>query len=87
MSLLPQQLEGLDQLLASTVPADNPVKQIRAHFPGIAVSSCDASDMRGETPFRRSGAYDVFLVDTGSHCWNIIDDPQRASGIVIAPHN
>lgn len=87
MALSSQQIDGLAQLLAAAAPPANPVPQIRAGFPGLAVSRCDASDMRGETVFRRCGAYDVFLVDTSNHCWRIIDDPQQASGVVIAAHN
>lgn len=87
MPLSPQQIDGLGQLLGAAAAAANPVPQIRAGFPGLAVSRCDASDMRGETAFRRFGAYDVFLVDTSNHCWRIIDDPLQASGVVIAAHN
>lgn len=87
MPLSAQQLDGLNQLLLSITPENNPVTQIRASFPAISVSRCDASDMRGELPFRRAGEYDVFLVDTSNHCWRIIDDPQNASGIVIAAHS
>lgn len=87
MPLTPQQLDGLDQLLVPLAPAVNPVPLIRAGFPGLSVSRCDASDMRGETPYRRAGDYDVFLVDTASHCWRIVDDPQDAGGVVIAVHD
>jgi hypothetical protein len=87
MPLTPQQLDGIDALLASLAAGANPVPLIRAGFPGVAVSRCDASDMRGETPFRRVGQYDVFLVDSGSHCWRIVDDPQQAGGVVLAAIN
>lgn len=84
MPLSPQQLDGLDQLLLSIPPELNPVPQVRARFPDLAVSRCDASDMRGEAPFRRAGEYDVYLVDTSSHCWRVIDDPHSAGGVLIA---
>lgn len=84
MALSSEQLNGLENLLLSAAAGANPLPQIRAGFPGISVTRCDAEDMRGELPYRHSGGYDLFLVDTSSHCWRIIDDPQVASGVVIA---
>jgi hypothetical protein len=85
MALTPQQLDGIGQLLVSLAPDINPLPALRASLPGLAVSRCDASDMRGETAFRLAGAYQVFLVDTASHCWRMVDNPDHASGVVIAP--
>jgi hypothetical protein len=86
MALSPEQLSGVENLLQTREAGANPLPQIRAGFPGLLVTRCDAEDMRGEAPYRRSGAYDLFLVDTSNHCWRIIDDPQAASGVVIAAH-
>jgi hypothetical protein len=84
MTLSPEQLSGLERLLLAVDAGANPLPQIRAGFPGISVSRCDADDMRGESPYRHSGGYDLFLVDTSNHCWRIVDDPLAASGVVIA---
>lgn len=84
MALAPEQLRGVESLLQTTPAGANPLPQIRAGFPGLLVTRCDAEDMRGESPYRRSGGYDLFLVDTSNHCWRVIDDPQAASGLVIA---
>ncbi|MDP3842233.1 MAG: HCV capsid domain containing protein [Oxalobacteraceae bacterium] len=86
MALSPEQLSGLERLLLTAEADASPLPQIRAGFPGMTVTRCDADDMRGESPYRRSGAYDLFLVDTSNQCWRIIDDPQVASGVVIAAH-
>lgn len=84
MALAPEQLRGVESLLQASATGINPLPQIRAGFPGLLVTRCDAEDMRGEAPYRRSGGYDLFLVDTSNHCWRVIDDPQAASGLVIA---
>jgi hypothetical protein len=84
MSLSTEQLSQLADLVLAAAPGDNPVPSIRAAFPGLAVSRCDASDMRDEAPFRRLGDYDVFLMNTSQHCWHLTDDPQSAGGIVLA---
>ena len=86
MALSPEQLSGLERLLLAAEAGASPLPQIRAGLPGLTVTRCDAEDMRGESPYRRSGAYDLFLVDTSNHCWRIIDDLQAASGVVIAAH-
>jgi hypothetical protein len=86
MALSPDQLSGLLRLLSAAEAGVNPLPQIRAALPGITVTRCDAEDMRGELPYRRSGGYDLFLVDTASHCWRIVDDLQAAGGIVLAAH-
>lgn len=87
MALSSEQLSGLENLLLAVAPGANPLPQIRAGLPDMSVTRCDAEDMRGEAPYRRSGDYDLFLVDTSNHCWRIIDDPQIASGVVIAMHH
>lgn len=84
MGLSVEQLKDIGAMLIAASPSENPVAAIRTGFPDIQVSRCDAIDMRGETPYRHVGEYDVFLVDTNSHCWRIVDDPVAAGGIVIS---
>lgn len=84
MALSSEQLSVIEHLLLTLDAGVNPLPRIRAEFPGLPVTRCDVDDMRGEVAYRRSGRYHLFLVDTGSHCWRIIDDPQTAGGVVIA---
>ena len=84
MALTSAQVQGIESLLLASASGINPLPQIRAGFPGLQATRCDADDMRGESPYRRSGGYDLFLVDTSNHCWKIVDDPQLAGGVVIA---
>ncbi|MBD5803348.1 hypothetical protein AZOA_27840 [Azoarcus sp. Aa7] len=86
MSMSPQQLEHVCSLLGRATPAENPLPVLRAAFPGMVFTRCDASDMDGETPALHAGGYDLFLVDNSDHCWRITADPQRAGGVVIAAH-
>lgn len=84
MGLSASDLARLDALLLDASPGAEALGAVRAELPHLRVSRCDASDMRGETPYRRSGAYDVFLVDNRSHCWQLVDDPESAGAVVIA---
>ena len=87
MALLAQQIDALGQALLTAAPPGSPVARLRTDFPGLALSQCDASDVRGETPFLQAGAYDLFLVATDHHCWRLVGDPRQASGVLIAPHS
>lgn len=84
MTISLEQVENLAGMLVALPSGENPVPAVRAGFPELAVSRCSADDMRDETPFRRVGDYDVFLVDTSSHCWRIIDEPATATGVILA---
>jgi hypothetical protein len=37
-----------------------------------------------ETPFRQYAGFDLYLVDGSSHCWSLTDNPELATGLVIA---
>ncbi|MHB0990801.1 MAG: HCV capsid domain containing protein [Burkholderiales bacterium] len=87
MAISLNQVESLAGVLNVLPGGANPVPAVRASFPDLAVVHCDAEDMRDETPFCRVGDFDVFLVDTGNHCWRIIDEPAAATGFIIAPSN
>lgn len=84
MAISADQVERLATLLVAVPAGNNPVPAVRAGFPELTVLRCDAADMRDETPFRRVGGFDVFLVDTSSHCWRIIDEPATATGVILA---
>ncbi|HAN56039.1 MAG TPA: hypothetical protein DCQ77_07575 [Betaproteobacteria bacterium] len=84
MTISMDQVENLASVLVALPSGENPVPIVRASFPELAVSRCDAADMRDETPFCRVGDFDVFLVDTSSHCWRIIDEPATATGLILA---
>jgi hypothetical protein len=87
MAISFDQVENLASVLVALPSGENPVPAVRASFPELTVSCCAADDMRDETPFRRVGDYDVFLVDTSSHCWRIIDEPAAATGVILAARN
>ena len=87
MTISPEQFEKIAGLLLGSSNGENPISSVRANFPGLTVTRCDAEDMRGEKPFVRAGNYDVFLVNTSNHCWQIIDELADAGGLVLAKLN
>lgn len=60
--------------------------QLRKLAPGVAITRCDATDMRDETPFRRFARCSLFLIDGRDHCWKITQDPACATGLLVAPN-
>jgi len=83
MSLSAEQLATLAEVLAAA-PAGNPLPAVRQALPGMAVTRCDPEDMRGEQAFGQAAGFLLYLVDAASHCWRIVDQPEQASGVVIA---
>ena len=58
--------------------------RLRARFPKFSLTRADASDFGMEMPFRQYVRFDLYLVDGSSHCWNLTDNPELATGLVIA---
>lgn len=84
MSLSATQLELAAHVLTTIAPGNNPLPDMRRKLGNVPVTRCDAEDMKGETPFRRLPAFDLFLVDAASHCWRLVDKPEEASGFIVA---
>jgi hypothetical protein len=77
-------LVRIDGLLAAPPAVPNPFADFRSRFPGLSLTRCDAEDMSGEEPFRAYAKFDLYLVDGRDHCWRITNDPDAATGIVVA---
>ncbi|WP_409190659.1 hypothetical protein [Bradyrhizobium sp. RDM4] len=81
--VLEGELTNIGQTLTSIDAASEPCPTLRQKFPHLAWICCDASDMT-HTPFRRFGQFDLHLLDSGAQCAQITNDPERATGIVLA---
>ncbi len=84
MAITPEQIDALAKLLEALPAEVNPVGAVRAAFPGWVISRCEADDMRDEAPYYRSGAYEVYLLDSQAHCWRMTDAPEAATGVILA---
>ena len=82
MAISTDQFEQIAGVLAHG--GENPLAAVRARFPEVKLTRCDAEDMRDETPFFRAGDFDIFLVDTSNTCWKIIDEFAAATGLILA---
>lgn len=73
----------LNRLLRSLVCQTVNVRDLRQAFPGLSFTMADARDM-DESPFAQTSAFDLHLVNGSGHCWMLTDDPQAATGVVLA---
>ena len=87
MTISREQFENIAGMLVKLPNGENPLPAVRASFPELTVTRCDADDMRDETPFCRAGDFDVFLVNTSNLCWKIINEPDAATGLILAARN
>ncbi len=86
MTLAPAQVAQIDAELAKAQADSQTLASLRRLAPGLAVTRCDAIDMREETPFRVYGQVSLYLIDGRDHCWKITQDPGCATGIALAPN-
>ncbi len=80
------EVSQLESLLVLSDSGAQAALDFRSRFPGRSLTRCDASDMGTEEPFRRFAVFDVYLVDGRDHCWRLTDDPQAATGVLLARH-
>ena len=79
----------LDRILAhlqTLAPGVDPAAGLRRDVPGLRILSCDGADLQGEIPYRRVPGFDLYLIDAQRHCTELVDDPKRASGVVLSRH-
>ena len=84
MSLSHRQLEVIAKVLLATESGENPLPVLRHELDGVSVTRCDSDDMSGEAPYRQLPGFDLYLVDTVSHCRRLVVDPLDASGVIVA---
>jgi hypothetical protein len=84
MPLTDSDLAQIRELLETDQPVSARIGSIRAAFPKISLTRCDASDMDTETPALEFGNFNVFLIDTSEHCVRITTNPASATGVIIA---
>jgi hypothetical protein len=83
MALASEELAEIGEALASPQADAGVFAALRARFPHLSWTRCDASDV-AEAPFRSYPGFDLHLVDRSDHCVQITSDPARATGIVLA---
>ena len=84
MSLSPTDFAHIVSVLDSVGPSVDGVAALKARFVGLSFTRCHPSEVDTETPFFERETFSLYLVDAADHCWRLTDDPQRATGLVVA---
>jgi len=84
MALHPAALERLDAVMEGSDAVEPQLAALRKELAGVSITCCDPRDLDGEEPFRSYPQGSLFLVDGTQHCWTITQQPERATGIVLA---
>lgn len=83
MALSTSELEEIGKELTALGVDGTVFAALRGKFPHLSWTRCDAADVC-EEPFGTFGEFDLHLIDTSDHCVQIIADPERATGLVLA---
>jgi hypothetical protein len=85
MALSPTDIAAIETMLAEQAEPVRVIGDLRGRFPGLAVTSCDPSDVDLETPFRTWPHVALFLVNNSNHCWTLTSEPASATGLLVVP--
>lgn len=84
MGLEAAEIDRIRLLLDRVADDQQVIQALRQLLPGVAISRCDASDVDIEEPFIETGTVALYFLDTSKHCVRITQDPDQASGVVVA---
>ena len=81
MAVSVEDIAEVDKILSTDAQVGLP--DLKAKFPHLAWTRCDASDVV-ESPFRTYTHYEIHLLDSKDHCVQVTDNPEHATGFVLA---
>lgn len=73
-----------DRLGGRELDADT-LSQLRQHYPQVHFTTCAADDVVDPVrPYVERPGLRIYLVDARDHCLSLTDDPEPASGLLLA---
>ncbi len=79
-----EQLNRICELVKSQPISDQTVGRLRSSFPDFHFTYCMDDDVVGATPVFEDPAFNLYLVNSSSHCLSLTQEMSSASGLVIA---
>jgi hypothetical protein len=84
MSMNESQITAIEVSIKALHAIGSPLMPgLRNMFPDIAFVRCSAQDM-GETPYRVSNKYQLYLMDRSEACIHLTDRLEAADGVIVA---
>lgn len=79
-----EQLNRISELVKAGPISEQVVERLRGSFPDIHFTYCMDDDVVGAKPVFEDPTFNLYLVDSSSHCLALTQDPEAASGLVLA---
>ena len=80
----PEQIDAVGRFAQAGTISEGLVGTLREQFPGIHFTYCMVDDVMAGAPAFEATAFNLYLVDSSNHCLAFTQDPQIATGIVVA---
>jgi hypothetical protein len=78
------QLDGVGEFLSRHPLGESAVMELRQRYPEIHFTYCMDDDVVAATPLREADRFNLYLIDSRSHCLSFTQDPDVATGVVVA---
>jgi hypothetical protein len=79
-----EQLNTVSELVKAQPVSEQIVGSLRSHFPDLHFTYCMDDDVVGAKPVFEDASFNLYLVNSSSHCLSLTQDMDSASGLVIA---
>lgn len=83
MTIKAEDLQAIEALVGQAKRNSSLYPELRAKFPHLSWSRCEASDVL-EEPFLSFDAFDLHLLDVSNHCPTVVSDIDAANGFILA---
>jgi len=78
-----EQLRQIGQLISNTSLSEEVIAELRGEFPDHHFTYCQDDDVMA-APVYESEGFNLYLVDSSSHCLSFTKDMEVATGVVVA---
>ncbi|MCP5197032.1 MAG: hypothetical protein H6974_09645 [Gammaproteobacteria bacterium] len=82
--ITPRQLHDIAQWAETHSVDYAALSHLRQVYPGLYFTHCLDDDINDAEPVLQGSGINLYLVDGRQHCLRLTDDPQVATGVVLA---
>lgn len=78
------QVEEIGSLVAAQSVCESTVAKLRESYPSMHFTYCMEDDVCGANPVYQNDRFNLYLIDSRSHCLAVTEENEIATGIVLA---
>jgi hypothetical protein len=79
-----EQLKSISELVKAQPISEQIVEGLRSSYQDLHFTYCMDDDIVGAKPVFEDPCFNIYLVNSSSHCLSLTNDLDSASGLVIA---